>query len=403
MYNRGVNIGPSGGIFTTKLLFRLLEKNKQDIDGGKARSRYGILAGVVGVLCNVFLFVLKFIMGGLTGSIAVTADAFNNLTDVGSSLVTLVGFKLSTKSADQNHPYGYGRVEYLCGLVVSSLIMLVGFEVGKTAVQRIFAPQPVSFSWVAVAALLASILVKLWLGAFNRTIGKKMGSAAVKATAIDSLSDVFATTVTLISVVCARFTTFPVDGIMGVLVAAVILYAGFTAARDTLSPLLGEKPDPELAMKIKDIILSFDGVLSIHDLEIHDYGPSKRLASVHAEVSHHSDILAAHDLVERAAEEVRARLGVETVIHLDPVEHNTAIGKKMKQTTKELVAKLDPAFSIHDFRMVYGDEHTTFIFGLSVPVDTALKDEEITAKIAEQFRLMDPAFFAVVHIDRNGC
>ena len=179
MYNRGVNIGPSGGIFTTKLLFRLLEKNKQDIDGGKARSRYGILAGVVGVLCNVFLFVLKFIMGGLTGSIAVTADAFNNLTDVGSSLVTLVGFKLSTKSADQNHPYGYGRVEYLCGLVVSFLIMLVGFEVGKTAVQRIFAPQPVSFSWVAVEDLLASILVKLWLGAFNRTIGKKMVSFGI--------------------------------------------------------------------------------------------------------------------------------------------------------------------------------------------------------------------------------
>jgi len=387
----------------TNLLLKLFIKNADDTENASVRERYGILSSVVGIVCNVLLFTTKFILGSLSSSIAITADAFNNLSDVGSSIVTLVGFKMASKPADRDHPFGHGRMEYLSGLLISFFILLVGVEIGKTSVHKILNPEPVKFSVVVVIGLVVPIFVKLWMGIFNKRLGKKIGSAAMEATSVDSISDVCATTVTLISVIAARFTDLPIDGVMGTVVALLILFAGYGVAKDTLNPLLGVHPDPELVKKIQELILAYDGILGIHDLIVHDYGPSRRFASVHAEVSVHSDIILSHDIIDRAEREIASKLNVEIVIHLDPIETDCEKTNEMRTLTLKMVQDIDPAFTIHDFRMVRGGTLTNFIFDISVPVETKQTDDEIKGAIAHQMKAIDPEYYTVVNVDRSFC
>lgn len=385
----------------TDFLLRLFVKNANDTENAAVRGRYGVLGSVVGVICNLLLFAAKFILGAFSNSIAITADAFNNLSDVGSSLVTLVGFKMAAKPADRDHPFGHGRIEYLSGLVVSFFILFVGLEIGKTSLQKIFNPEPVVFSLFVVAGLVLSIFVKLWLGAFNRRLGKKIGSTAMQASAVDSISDVCSTSVTLISVIAARFTSLPVDGVMGVVVAVFILAAGCGIAKDTLNPLLGVKPNPALVKRIQEMVLAYDGILGIHDLIVHDYGPSRRFASVHAEVSVHIDIIHSHDIIDRAERAIAQELNVELVIHLDPIETDCEKTNEMHVLTASLVREIDPAFTIHDFRMVCGGTLTNFIFDICVPIETKRTDDDIRREIAAKIGRLDPEFYTVVNVDRS--
>lgn len=303
----------------TNLLIRLFTGNSNDVNNTKVRGRYGILAGAVNILCNVALFLAKLAMGLLSGSIAVIADAVNNLSDAGSSLVTLVGFKLAAQPADKEHPFGHGRFEYISGLVISFLIMLVGIEFGKTSIEKIIHPEAVTFSYVVLGTLVLSIGVKLWMSHFNATIGKRIGSVAMQASAADSRNDVLVTGATLISIIVAKFTDFPVDGYIGLAVSAFVLYSGYGIAKDTINPLLGEAPDPEVIERIKDSILSNEQLSGVHEIVVHNYGPGKSVASAHAEMTHNCDIITAHNVIDVVEQEIYSQYGIEIVIHLDPV------------------------------------------------------------------------------------
>ena len=386
----------------TKLLLRLF-LNKEDLQSARGRTRVGVLSSSVGIACNVLLSALKFVLGMVSGSIAVTADAFNNLSDVGSSVVTLIGFKMASKPADRDHPFGHGRLEYLSGLVVALLILVVGVEIGKSSIEKIISPEPVEFSFLVAAGLVASILVKLWMGLFNKKLGGIIGSAAMQAVSADSLTDVCATSATLISVIAARFTALPVDGVMGLVVAGFILYSGYGVVKDTLDPLLGQKPDPELVRQITELLLAYPGILGIHDLMVHDYGPARRMASVHAEVSVHSDILASHDVIDRAEREIAQRLGIDIVVHMDPIETDCEKTNELRALASSLVREIDPAFSIHDFRIVCGGALTNFIFDVMVPYEFGLSDEVLLDRISAAFQAVDANYTAVVNIDRSFC
>ena len=383
----------------TEFLLRSFVKDAERIDDPQVRERYGMLSSLVGAFCNILLFAGKFLLGTLTNSIAIAADAFNNLSDVGSGMVTYIGFKLASKPADADHPFGHGRIEYLSGLLVSFLILMVGVEVGKGAIDKIFHPTPVEFSVVAIIGLLMSIAVKLWMGGFNRKLGRKINSAAMEATAVDSISDAVSTAATMISVIAAAFTDLPVDGVIGLIVAVLILKAGWGAAQDTLSPLLGQKADPELGESLEKHLLAYDGILGIHDLIVHDYGPGRRFASVHAEVPCHKDMLLSHDIIDTAEREVGAALNIELVIHMDPIETDDAATNIMRQLVAEKVKEIDPTFSIHDFRMVIGGELTNLIFDICVSQDTKLSDQEIKDEIQRKMKAVDPNCFTVVLVD----
>ena len=383
----------------TEFLLRSFVKDAERIDDPQVRERYGMLSSLVGAFCNILLFAGKFLLGTLTNSIAIAADAFNNLSDVGSGMVTYIGFKLASKPADADHPFGHGRIEYLSGLIVSFLILLVGVEVGKGAVDKILHPTPVEFSVVAIAGLLMSIAVKLWMGGFNRKLGKKIDSAAMEATAVDSISDAISTAATMISVVAAAFTDLPVDGVIGLIVAVLILKAGWGAAQDTLSPLLGQKADPELVTALEEKLLAYEGILGIHDLIVHDYGPGRRFASVHAEVPCNRDVLLSHDTIDTAEREVGAALNIELVIHMDPIETDDAATNIMRQLVLEKVKEIDPNFSIHDFRMVIGGELTNLIFDVVVTHDTKMSDQQVKDEIQKKMKAVDPNCFTVVLVD----
>ena len=386
-------------IAMTEFLLRSFIKDADNIDDPQVRERYGMLSSIVGVCCNILLFAGKFLLGTLTNSIAIAADAFNNLSDVGSSMVTYIGFKLASKPADSDHPFGHGRIEYLSGLVVSFLILLVGVEVGKNAIEKILNPTPVEFSVVAIVGLLMSIAVKLWMGSFNKKLGKKINSAAMEATATDSISDAVSTSATMISVIAAAFTELPVDGVIGLLVAVLILKAGWGAMQDTLSPLLGQKADPELVDALEEKLIAYDGILGIHDLIVHDYGPGRRFASVHAEVPANKDVMLSHDVIDTAEREVGAALNIELVIHMDPIETDDAATAIMRQLVAEKVKEIDSSFTIHDFRMVIGGELTNLIFDIVVTQNTKLSDQQVKDEIQKKMKAVDPNCFTVVLVD----
>ena len=381
-------------------LVRLFIKDCDNVTDPAVRERYGILSGAVGIVLNLLLSAGKLFAGLMTGSISITADAFNNLSDAGSSVVTLVGFKLAGQKADDGHPFGHGRMEYLAGLLVSLMILLVGVELGKSSIGKILRPEEVAFSLASTAILAASILVKLWMGYFNRGLGRKIGSAAMAATAADSLSDAVATTAVLAGTLVNRFAHVNIDGWVGLAVAVFILRAGWGAARDTINPLLGESPDPELVKQLRDLVLSHPQVVGMHDLIIHDYGPGRRLCSFHAEVPQDADILAAHDAIDHIEREIKEKFGIETTVHMDPIATADEKVNQLRRQVADLARVVEPEMTIHDFRVVRGPTHTNVIFDAVVPHKCRLTDEEVLQRLRRAVSALDPAYQAVIQIDR---
>lgn len=385
----------------TKLILRLFIQDAENVKDPDVRERYGIVSSAVGIFCNLLLTAVKLLLGFLSGSIAVSADAFNNLSDAASSVVTLIGFKMARKPADRDHPFGHGRMEYISGLVVAFFVLVVGFEFARTSLEKIFHPEPVVFKWVVLIGLLLSIAVKFWMNRFNTALGRKVGSPTLLAAAADSISDVFATSVTVISVAASLFTDLPIDGFMGLVVAGLILWNGYNVAKDTVSPLLGNPPDPALIRQIREMLLSYDGVIGVHDLIVHDYGPGRRFASVHAEFSSDSDIIRSHETIDTAEREMGKLLNLILIIHLDPIDTNCEKTNELRQLCASLVEKIDSRFSIHDFRIVSGTHLTNLIFDICVPIDTALTNEQIAGQVEWEIKQINPEYFAVINIDRD--
>ena len=373
-----------------------------DWEDPEIRQRYGLLTGGVGIFLNLMLSLGKFLAGLLTGSIAITADAFNNLSDAGSSVVTLVGFHMAAKQADDDHPFGHGRMEYISGLVVAGAILLVGVELAKSSLEKILHPEEIALSWVSVGILCAAILVKLWMFYFNRTLGKRIDSAAMCATAADSLSDVAATSAVLLGTLVGGFTGLHIDGWVGILVAVFILRAGWGAAKDTLDPLLGQSPDPTLVHAIEKTVLAHKSITGIHDLIIHDYGPGRSMLSLHAEVPMDADVLAVHDIIDDIERELKEKFHIEAVIHMDPIATKDPRTNEMKARVAGLVREIVPSMTIHDFRMTQGPQHQNLIFDVVAPHSCPLTDEEIKTRIAGRVgELPGGPYFAVINVDRS--
>ena len=385
----------------TERLVRRFIRDWENVGDPAVRERYGALSGGVGILLNLLLSLGKFFAGLLTGSIAVTADAFNNLSDAGSSVVTLVGFKLAGQKADDGHPFGHGRIEYLAGLLVSLLILMVGVELGKTSIEKIFRPEQVDFSLVTVVILIASILVKLWMCLFNRNLGRRIGSAAMEATATDSLSDVVATSAVLAGTLVGEFTGVSIDGWVGVVVAIFILRAGWGAAKDTVDPLLGSAPDPALVKEIQDVVLSHKQVVGMHDLVIHDYGPGRRMCSFHAEVPQNADIMEVHDAIDHIEREIYQKFGVETTAHMDLIATEDEAVNSLREQVRDLVREVNPEMNIHDFRVTRGPQHTNLIFDVVVPHRSKVSDEEIAGEITRRVQALDPSYYPVFQLERS--
>ena len=381
-------------------LVRLFIKDCDNVTDPAVRERYGILSGAVGIVLNLLLSAGKLFAGLMTGSISITADAFNNLSDAGSSVVTLVGFKLAGQKADDGHPFGHGRMEYLAGLLVSLMILLVGVELGRSSIGKILHPEAVDFSLVSTGILAASILVKLWMGQFNRGLGRKIGSAAMAATAADSLSDAVATAAVLAGTLVNRFAHVNIDGWVGLAVAVFILRSGWGAAKDTINPLLGESPDPELVKQLRELVLSHRQVVGMHDLIIHDYGPGRRLCSFHAEVPQDADILDAHDAIDHIEREIKEKFGIETTVHMDPIATADEKVNQLRRQVADLARVVEPEMTIHDFRVVRGPTHTNVIFDAVVPHKCRLTDEEVLQRLRQAVSALDPAYQAVIQIDR---
>lgn len=385
----------------TNWLVKTFIKDPDKGEDPAVRQRYGQLSGVVGILLNLLLSAGKFLAGVLTGSIAITADAFNNLSDAGSSVVTLAGFRMAAKKADEDHPFGHGRIEYLSGLVVAAAILLVGVELAKSSLGKILVPEEVAFSWISIGILAVSILIKLWMSAFNRSLSRRIDSAAMAATAADSLSDVAATSAVLLGALVGRFTGFQIDGWVGILVAAFIIRAGWGAAKDTLDPLLGQSPDPSLVRSIEETVLAHPEVTGIHDLVIHDYGPGRSMMSLHAEVPMDADVLEMHDVIDNIEKELKETFHTEAVIHMDPIATNDPHTNEMKDRVSELVRTIDPAMTIHDFRMTAGPDHQNLIFDVVVPHKCVLSDEEVRSALQERAGTLEGGpYFTVVSVDR---
>ncbi len=383
----------------TDLLVRLWIRNNEDVQNPRVREQYGILSGGVGIVLNLLLSLGKFFAGLITGSIAVTADAFNNLSDAGSSVVTLVGFKLAGQKADDGHPFGHGRIEYLAGLLVSLLILMVGVELGKTSIEKIITPEPVAFSLLTVIILICAILVKLWMCLFNRRLGKRIGSAAMLATATDSLSDVVATSAVLAGTLVGHFAQVSIDGWVGVVVALFILRAGWGAAKDTINPLLGTSPEPELVQAIEQLVLSHTQVVGMHDLVIHDYGPGRRMCSFHAEVPEQEDIMAAHDAIDHIEREIQEKFGIETTVHMDPIATGDAETAALREQVGGLVQKIYPDMTIHDFRVTRGPLHRNLIFDAVVPHSCPMSDQELREGITRLVQREISDSYVVLQLD----
>lgn len=384
----------------TGVLTRRFVKNSEQVSDPAVRRSYGTFSGAVGICLNILLAIGKMLAGLISGSLAMTADAMNNLTDAGSSIVTLIGFRLAGQKADADHPFGHGRAEYVSGFIVSILILMVGFELGRSSVEKIFHPTAVTFSWAAVGVLIASVLVKLWMWSFNRALGKRISSAALEATASDSLNDAIATTAVLLGTIAGLFLPIPVDGVLGLAVAVFIFIAGINAARDTLTPLMGQAPDPELVENIQRTVLECPEIVGVHDLVIHDYGPGRVMASLHAEVPMGSDILAAHDAIDAVERRLMERYQVETTIHMDPISTNDERVQSLRIQTAALVRGIDPELTIHDFRITDGPLHTNLVFDVVLPFESSFTAEELVEEIKNRVSQMDGRYYAVVEVDR---
>ena len=383
------------------LLAKWLIPNREQVEDGAVRRAWGALCGFVGIGLNILLFAGKLAAGTLSGSIAITADAFNNLSDAGSSVVTLLGFRLAGKKPDAGHPFGHGRLEYVSGLIVAGLILLMGAELAKSSVDKILHPEAVTFSWLAAGILLASIGVKLYMYLYNRAVGKKIKSAAMSATAADSLSDTAATSAVLLAMVIGKLTDVQLDGWVGLVVALFILWSAVQAARDTISPLLGQAPDPMLVKEIESLVMAHDTVVGIHDLVVHDYGPGRCIISLHAEVPADRQVLELHDVIDNIEEELAQKLHCEAVIHMDPVVVGDPTVTALHQQVAALVKTIDPRITIHDFRMVPGQTHTNLIFDAVIPFDERLTRQQVADRIRQMVSEMEGDYRAVVKVENS--
>ena len=383
------------------LLSKLFIKNYQNYEAPKVRQGYGMLCGSVGICLNILLFIGKWLAGVLSGSIAITADAFNNLSDAGSSVITLVGFKLSGQKPDPEHPFGHGRMEYISGLLVSVAILIMGFELIKSSVEKIISPEPIDSSPVVYGILAASILVKLYMGFYNRAVGKKISSAAMGATAMDSISDTVSTALVLLATFISQKTGLILDGWFGVLVGVFIFVSGVRSMKETVDPLLGQAPGKELVDQIRKIVTSSPNVYGMHDLIVHDYGPGRRMISLHAEIPADGDLMAIHDEIDNIEAKLRDELHCSATIHMDPIVTNDAETNEMRSRVAHLAKEIDPKLSIHDFRMVKGDTHTNLIFDVAVPYECHLTDVEVSNEMKEKVKnIPGHQYFAVMQIDR---
>ena len=384
-----------------QFLSRLLIRDRDNITDPAVRRAYGMLCGCVGVALNFLLFLGKLLAGLISGSIAVTADALNNLSDAGSSIVTLLGFKLAAQAPDRSHPFGHGRLEYVSGLVVSMLIILMGVELGKSSIDKIFHPQTVEFTPLVGVILAVSIGVKVYMACYNRSIGRQISSSAMSAAAMDSLSDCLATAAVLLGGLAGRFWNVPVDGWCGTAVAAFILWSGVRAAKETIDPLLGQPPSASFVQAVEDLVLSHPEIIGVHDLIVHDYGPGRRMLSLHAEVPAGGDFVELHDVVDEAERELSASMGCLATIHMDPVVNDGGVTAETRERVLALVRLIDPEITIHDFRIVPGPARTKLLFDAVVPYRCALSDQEVSSRIASGVQTLDAGWSAVVHVEKG--
>lgn len=385
----------------TDLLIRIFIKDSKSISSPQIRAKYGMLSGFAGITVNIILCIIKFAIGAITGSIAITGDAFNNLSDAASSVVSLFGFKLASKPADKEHPYGHGRLEYLCGMAVGALILFMGFELVKSSISKIITPEKTAFSWVAVIVLAVSILGKIWLAVFNKKIGKTINSETIAAVATDSINDIIATTASIVALVLSNYFTLPFDGIFGVIVSGFVLWAGFGVFKSTVSPLLGQPPTEETVRAIEDKILSYDGILGVHDLIIHDYGPGRCFVSAHAEVSSQTDIMESHDLIDVIEQDITAETGYSITLHMDPLVENDETINAAKAMVTEIAKSIESSLSIHDFRVVSGPHHTNLIFDLVIPFSVKTDSAVIIGQINSALEKLEKNYYAVITVDRS--
>lgn len=392
---------PRGKENMITLLTKLFIRDHRNTSSPAVRQAYGVLCGTMGIALNLLLFAGKFFAGLFSGSIAITADAFNNLSDAGSSIITLIGFRMAGQAPDPGHPFGHGRIEYISGFLVSLLILLMAFELIKGSVEKILHPRDLTFAPVIVVILAVSILVKCYMALYNARIGRQIESAAMKATATDSLSDMLATAAVLAATLTTRFTGLSIDGYCGVLVGLFILYAGFQAARDTLNPLLGQAPDPAFVKQIEDIVLSYPAILGIHDLIVHNYGPGRVLISLHAEVPADGNLLELHDTIDLAEHRLRGELGCGAVIHMDPVCIHDEQTQRLKIMAQHVLSTIDERLTLHDFRIVAGPTHTNLIFDVVTPYDFDYSDAGLCELINRRLKEQDPRYCAVIDVDKQ--
>lgn len=388
----------------TDFLVKKFVKNHEDIGNNLVRTAYGVLASSVGIGCNIFLFILKLTVGLAVRSVSVMSDAFNNLSDAASSIISFVGVKMASRPADKEHPFGHGRMEYISALIVAFLVVEVGLSLFKSSLDKILHPGELAFSPLPVIILAASILVKLWLAHFNRRLGNRINSSVMKATAADSLGDVLATSATILSLIVYGIWQINIDGIVGIIVSVFILVAGFNIARDTLAPLLGEAVSPEVSEKITQFVKSYDGIIGTHDLIVHNYGPAKSMASIHAEVPNDVPIETSHEIIDRIERDALTSLGIFLVIHMDPIAVNDEHLLHYKQIVENILHNLDENYSLHDFRMVNGEKRINLIFDLVIPAEySSVKGNELAQQVNRLVQEKEPSCCCVITVEKSFC
>ncbi len=385
----------------TQLLIKWFIKTPEEVQNPNVRHAYGNLGSIVGIITNIILSLSKMGIGLLFNSMAIFADGINNLSDAGSSVVTLIGFKLSAKPADEDHPFGHARIEYVAGMIVSFIILILGVDLIRSSIDKIFNPEPILFNASLIVVLVLSILVKLWLSRFNSILGKKIDSATMIATSTDSRNDVIATSAVLVAIIINYFTNINLDGLMGALVGCFILYSGISLIKETTNPLLGQAPNPEFISAIEAKLLSYEEITGFHDLVVHSYGPNRWFATVHAEVPAEANLLHCHDIIDNIERDLQKEMGIDLVIHLDPIVTDDPVANALKLQVKELANKIDPGLSIHDFRMVIGPTHSNIIFDIAVPVGFKQSPTDLASTLDLEIKRINPTYYSVITVDTN--
>ncbi len=384
-----------------ELLAKIFVKDKDAMSEQQLRSAYGYICGAFGIFLNVMLFAGKLFAGIISGSVAVSADAFNNLSDAGSSAISLIGFKLAAKKPDPGHPFGHGRYEHIASLFISVLIIVMGVELGKSSVEKIINPSKAEYSVLVYVILAVSILVKLYMFCYNRSVGKKINSASMNATAMDSISDAVSTVAVLLSAVIAGFTDIPIDGFAGLAVTVFILSTGISSIKDTINVLLGVPPEREFVEEIEDIVMSHENIIGIHDMIVHDYGPGRVFVTLHAEVPADGDIVKIHDTVDNIEREIYEKMSCLATIHMDPIDVNDEHTNEIRSRVSDILSDIDPCISFHDFRIVSGPTHTNLIFDIVVPNSYKMSDKELSLLIAKRINEWDEKYFSVITVDKD--